>query len=83
MDSCGGGILRLWRELYWGMFGLGLTEILVLAFVLLLFFGPFRINEVTKSIGQGIRKFKESKDEIDLTDSRPAQKPDRESVDNS
>lgn len=65
------------------MFGLGITEVLILALVLLLFFGPYKINDVTKSIGQGIRKFKESKNEIDLTNSRTAQKPDRDPVDKS
>jgi sec-independent protein translocase protein TatA len=65
------------------MFGLGFTEFLILALVLLLFFGPFKINEVTKSIGQGIRKFKEAKNEIDLTDSRSGQKPDRDPMDKS
>ncbi|MFN7824486.1 MAG: twin-arginine translocase TatA/TatE family subunit [Pseudobdellovibrionaceae bacterium] len=49
------------------MFGLGLIELLILAVVLLLFFGPYKINDVTKSIGQGIRKFKEAKNEIEIT----------------
>jgi sec-independent protein translocase protein TatA len=65
------------------MFGLGFTEFLILALVLLLFFGPFKINEVTKSIGRGIRKFKEAKNEIDLTESRSGQEPDRDLVDKS
>jgi len=43
------------------MFGLGLTEILILALVLLLFFGPYKVNDVAKSIGQGFRKFKEAR----------------------
>ncbi len=39
---------------------LGFTEILILALILVLFFGAKRIPEIGASIGKGIREFKNS-----------------------
>lgn len=39
--------------------GLGLPEILVIALVVLLFFGGRKIPELMKGIGKGVRTFKE------------------------
>lgn len=39
---------------------LGFTEILILALILVLFFGARRIPEIGSSIGQGIKEFKRS-----------------------
>lgn len=39
--------------------GLGWTEILVIALVVLLFFGGRKIPELMKGLGKGIRSFKE------------------------
>jgi len=39
---------------------IGLTEILILALVFVLFFGARRIPEIGASIGKGIREFKNS-----------------------
>jgi len=41
------------------MFGLGWQEILLILFIVLLLFGAKRIPEVTRSLGKGIRSFKE------------------------
>ena len=39
--------------------GIGWTEILVIALVVLLFFGGRKIPELMKGLGKGIRSFKE------------------------
>ena len=39
---------------------LGLPELIVIFFVVLLFFGPKRLPELAKGIGKGIRDFKKS-----------------------
>jgi sec-independent protein translocase protein TatA len=38
---------------------IGLTEILVIALIVLLFFGGKKIPELMKGIGKGVRSFKE------------------------
>jgi sec-independent protein translocase protein TatA len=48
------------------MFGIGLTELLVILLVCLLLFGANRLPEIGKSLGEGIREFKKSvKDAVD------------------
>lgn len=39
--------------------GLGMTEILIIALVVLLFFGGKKIPELMKGLGKGVRSFKE------------------------
>lgn len=39
--------------------GIGMQEILLIALVLLLFFGGKKIPELMKGIGKGVRSFKE------------------------
>ena len=41
------------------MGGLGMTEILIIALVVLLFFGGKKIPELMKGLGKGVRSFKE------------------------
>lgn len=55
------------------MFGsLGMQEILLILFILLLLFGAKRLPELGQSLGKGIREFKrgvtEIKDEVRLED---------------
>ena len=50
--------------------GLGMTEILIIALVVLLFFGGKKIPELMKGLGKGVRSFKEGVNGIlDETDS--------------
>jgi sec-independent protein translocase protein TatA len=41
-------------------FGIGVPEILILLLVALLVFGPKRLPEMGRSLGRGMREFKES-----------------------
>ena len=41
------------------MFGLGMTEILIILLLVLLLFGGRRIPELLRGLGRGIRGFKE------------------------
>lgn len=41
------------------MFGIGLQEIVVIALVVLLFFGGKKIPELMKGLGKGVRSFKD------------------------
>ncbi len=50
--------------------GLGMQEVLLIALVVLLFFGGKKIPEMMKGLGKGVRSFKEGMNEVDkdLTD---------------
>ena len=41
-------------------FGIGIWELLILLLVLLLVFGPKRLPEMGRSLGRGMREFKDS-----------------------
>ncbi len=43
---------------------LGWSELLIILFLVLIFFGPRRLPEVAEAIGKSIRKFKKSSREI-------------------
>ena len=44
--------------------GLGLSEVLVIALVVLLFFGGKKIPELMKGLGKGVRSFKDGMKEF-------------------
>lgn len=47
------------------LFALGMPEVIVLVFLILLLFGAKRIPELMKSMGKGVRSFKEGMNEIE------------------
>jgi len=49
-------------------FGIGIWEILILLLVVLLVFGPKRLPEMGRSLGKGMREFKDSISGIDKDD---------------
>jgi sec-independent protein translocase protein TatA len=57
-------------------FGIGVWEILILLLVALLVFGPKRLPEMGRSLGRGMREFKDSVTGRD--DERPPQLPPSE-----
>ena len=42
------------------MFGIGFQEIVIIALVVLLFFGGKKIPELMKGLGKGVRSFKDA-----------------------
>lgn len=57
--------------------GLGLSEVLVIALVVLLFFGGKKIPELMKGLGKGVRSFKDGMKEVESglnEDDSPAEK---------
>lgn len=47
------------------MFGLGMSEIIVIAFVILLLFGGRKIPELMRGLGKGVRSFKEGMNDVE------------------
>ena len=58
------------------MFGIGPTELIVVLVVLLLVFGPKRLPDIGRSLGSGMREFKESVTGADRDESADAGVPD-------
>ena len=50
------------RSLFIG--GIGMQEVLLIALVVLLFFGGKKIPELMKGIGKGVRSFKDGMNEV-------------------
>ena len=46
------------------MFGLGFQEILVIALIVLLFYGGKKIPELMSGLGKGVKSFKEGMNEV-------------------
>ena len=59
--------------------GLGVPEILLIALVVLLFFGGKKIPEMMRGLGKGVRSFKEGMNDIEKTvNDDPAQSANEE-----
>ena len=52
------------------MFGLGMTEILVIAFIVLLLFGGKKIPELMKGLGKGVKSFKDGMKDVNIDDEK-------------
>lgn len=50
--------------------GLGIWELLLIFFIVLIFFGARRLPEIGSSLGKGIREFKDSLHEVTDGDQR-------------
>jgi sec-independent protein translocase protein TatA len=61
--------ISVWRL---GMFGMGTTEIIIVAVVIILIFGVNKIPQLGKGLGEGIRNFKSS---IKAVQEDPEEKP--------
>ena len=53
------------------MFGLGMPELLVIFFILILIFGANRLPEIGSGMGKAIRGFKDATSEKDSMDGTP------------
>jgi sec-independent protein translocase protein TatA len=60
-------------------FGIGIPELIILLVVLLIVFGPKRLPEMGRSLGKGMREFKDSiagkEDEEPIQTQPPAELP--------
>lgn len=58
--------------------GIGMQEVLLIALVVLLFFGGKKIPELMKGLGKGVRSFKEGMNglekELDVKEDNPSKK---------
>lgn len=61
------------------IFNLGTGEIIIILIVVLLLFGAKRIPELARSMGRGVRSFKEGMSDADITDKpEKSDKPDED-----
>lgn len=60
--------------------GIGFQEVLLIALVILLFFGGKKIPELMKGLGKGVRSFKEGINEVekDIKETTSDNKEDKE-----
>jgi sec-independent protein translocase protein TatA len=66
------------------MGNLGATEILLILFVILIFFGAKKIPELAQGLGKGIREFKKAtRDVVDENDDDAKKIEDKRSPDKS
>ena len=65
-------------KLYPLLLGLGTGEIILIVFVILLLFGAARIPELMKSMGKGVKSFKEGMKDVEKEINAPDE-PQKES----
>jgi len=64
------------------MFGLSMTELIVILVIVVILFGASRLPEIGRGIGEAIRNFKKSTSEppeIDVTPKKKTEEPAKES----
>jgi sec-independent protein translocase protein TatA len=57
--------------------GIGGQEIIIIALVVLLFFGGRKIPEMMKGLGKGVKSFKEGLNGLDDDKNKPASEPEK------
>lgn len=57
------------------MFGIGFQELLVIALIILLFFGGKKIPEMMKGLGKGVKSFKDGMKDIEQTGNTDSKEP--------
>jgi sec-independent protein translocase protein TatA len=55
------------------MFGMGPTEWIIILVVVLLLFGPKKLPEIGKAVGQGIRELKKATDKEEVKEDKKAE----------
>ncbi|MEW5767443.1 MAG: twin-arginine translocase TatA/TatE family subunit [bacterium] len=60
------------------MFGIGVTELIIILVIILIIFGPGKLPQIGKSLGKGIKEFKQAT----LSNSEE-EKPEQKGVDKS
>jgi TatA/E family protein of Tat protein translocase len=55
------------------MFGLGTSEIILIAIVILVLFGAKKIPDMMQGLGKGIREFKKASKDIEEDITRPSE----------
>ena len=58
--------------------GLGMQEILIIALVVLLFFGGKKIPELMKGLGKGVKSFKDGMNGLEEDKKEEAKKEDKQ-----
>ncbi len=56
------------------MFGVGMTEIIIIALVVLLLFGGKKIPELMKGLGKGVKSFKDGVNGIESDTDKDSEK---------
>lgn len=54
------------------MFGIGVQELLLILFIVLILFGAKKVPELAKGLGTAVREFRKATKDIDLTETPPA-----------
>lgn len=63
--------------------GLGFSEILIIAIIILLFFGGKKIPELMRGLGKGVRSFKDGMNDITNVESSDPKEQQKEKEQNS
>jgi sec-independent protein translocase protein TatA len=64
-------------------FGIGPLELVIVLVIILVIFGPKRLPQAGRALGQGLREFKDSvtgKDKDELPEASPVEKPEPTTV---
>ena len=60
------------------MFAIGAQELLLIALIVLLFFGGKKIPEMMKGLGKGVKSFKDGMKDIEETESKEQEEKNKE-----